>query len=125
MVDPLARMPLHDITETLGPDGLRRRLEIEVDKLPAEVRPRIRDAEALASRLHRDDRRSREPYVNHLLRVAIRVMHHYRVDDPDVICAALLHDAVEDHASELATAASGPPPADARSAALTVLSQRY
>ena len=29
-------------------------------------------------------------------------MSHYGVRDGDVICAALLHDAVEDHAAELA-----------------------
>jgi hypothetical protein len=33
----------------------------------------------------------------HLLRVTIRILSHYRVADPDVACAALLHDAVEDH----------------------------
>ncbi len=41
-------------------------------------------------------------YVNHLLRVAIRVVSHYRVHDADVVCAARLHDAVEDHAGDLA-----------------------
>ena len=29
-------------------------------------------------------------------------MSHYGIRDPDVIAAALLHDAVEDHAAELA-----------------------
>ena len=48
------------------------------------------------------DRRQREPYVNHLLRVALRITCHYGVGDIDVICAALLHDAVEDHAADLA-----------------------
>jgi hypothetical protein len=37
-----------------------------------------------------------------VLRVAIRILSYYRVTDPDVLCAALLHDAVEDHAEELA-----------------------
>ncbi|HEV2933694.1 MAG TPA: HD domain-containing protein, partial [Streptosporangiaceae bacterium] len=44
--------------------------------------------------LHAEDRREREPYVNHLLRVAIRIISYYGVRDVDVICAALLHDAV-------------------------------
>jgi len=47
----------------------------------------------------------REPYANHLLRVAIRILSHYRVSDPDVACAALRHDVVEDHAAGLAPAA--------------------
>ncbi len=38
--------------------------------------------------------RQREPYVNHLLRVALRIICHYGVDDVEVICAAVLHDAV-------------------------------
>ena len=41
--------------------------------------------------------------MNHLLRVALRVMVHYGVWEPDVICAALLHDTVEDHADDLST----------------------
>jgi (p)ppGpp synthase/HD superfamily hydrolase len=101
-------MPLHTITELLGEDGLRARLDMEIARLPEPDRPRIRAAAALAAELHRDDRRSREPYVNHLLRVAIRVVHHYRVRDPEVICAALLHDAVEDHPGALAAPRGGP-----------------
>ena len=61
----------------------------------------------LAADLHRDDRRVREPYLNHLLRVAIRLMHHYQVRDVDVIVAGLLHDAVEDHPAELADGGPG------------------
>jgi len=34
--------------------------------------------------------------------VAIRILAHYRISDPNVACAALLHDAVEDHAGDLA-----------------------
>jgi (p)ppGpp synthase/HD superfamily hydrolase len=37
----------------------------------------------------------------HPLRVAIRILSHYRVGDAEVACAALLHDTVEDHAGEL------------------------
>ena len=50
----------------------------------------------MACRLHAADRRRREPYANHLLRVTI--LSHYRVSDPDMACAPVLHDAVEDHA---------------------------
>jgi hypothetical protein len=31
-----------------------------------------------------------------------RILSHYRVADPDVACAAVLHDAVEDHAEDIA-----------------------
>ncbi len=97
----LAAMPLHAITASRGEAGLRERFAIETEGMPAAARARISRALMLAGRLHAADRRQREPYVNHLLRVAIRIISYYRVRDPDVICAALLHDAVEDHAAEL------------------------
>jgi hypothetical protein len=98
----VATMPLHAITSTYGEPGLRARFAAEVETWPGPDQARLNRALDLAARLHAADRREREPYVNHLLRVAIRVMSHYGVRDADVACAALLHDAVEDHAAELA-----------------------
>jgi (p)ppGpp synthase/HD superfamily hydrolase len=97
----LARMPLHAITSVHGEAGLRERLLHELSRFPAADRARAGDALALASRLHARDRRQREPYCSHLLRVTVRILSHYRVTDPDLACAALLHDAVEDHAPDL------------------------
>jgi HD domain-containing protein len=99
----LATMPLHAITSTYGEAGLRERFALEIAPLPDADRGRLERALDLASRLHAADRRDREPYVNHLLRVAIRIMSHYGVRDPDVVAAALLHDAVEDHPLELSS----------------------
>lgn len=98
----VAAMPLHAITSTYGEQGLRARFAAEAETWPAPDQARLNRALDLAARLHAADRREREPYVNHLLRVAIRIMSHYGVRDADVACAALLHDAVEDHAAELA-----------------------
>jgi len=98
----VATMPLHAITSTYGEEGLRARFAAEIETVPGGDRRRLNQALELAARLHAGDRREREPYVNHLLRVAIRIMSHYGVRDTDVIIAALLHDAVEDHAAELA-----------------------
>jgi hypothetical protein len=114
----LAGMPLHAITSVHGEAGLRERLLIEIVKFPAADRARAGDALALASLLHAQDRRQREPYANHLLRVAIRILSHYRVADPDVACAALLHDAVEDHVEDIA-------PGGTRQAAFAVLARRF
>ena len=97
----LLAMPLHAITEVHGEAGLRERFALEIMRYEPEVRAKLEDALALASELHRDDRRIREPYVNHLLRVAIRIVCYYHVDDLDVLTAALLHDSVEDHPDEL------------------------
>jgi (p)ppGpp synthase/HD superfamily hydrolase len=95
-------MPLHAITTMYGEQGLRERLVLEMGRFTDPgARNQVRRALQLAERLHADDRRQREPYVNHLLRVALRIMAHYGVSEPKVICAALLHDAVEDHADDL------------------------
>ena len=115
----LATMPLHAITSTYGEAGLRDRFAVEIASWPEADRRRMDRALELASRLHADDRRDREPYVNHLLRVAIRIMSHYRVRDADVVCAALLHDAVEDHPAELAGSGA------TQSAALAVLAAEF
>ncbi|WP_024805494.1 HD domain-containing protein [Nocardia sp. BMG51109] len=102
----LSVMPLHTISDVHGESGLRQRLELESEKLPEPER--VGAALGLASELHRDDRYGREPYVNHLLRVAIRIVSHYEVRDTEVVMAGLLHDTVEDHGPELAGARTGP-----------------
>jgi hypothetical protein len=98
----VAVMPLHAVTSVYGEEGLRARFAAETARLDAAGRAAPGRALDLAGRLHAADRRQREPYVNHLLRVAVRIMCHYGVADPEVICAAVLHDAVEDHAGALA-----------------------
>jgi hypothetical protein len=116
----LATMPLHAITSTYGEAGLRDRFAAEIAPWTDADRLRMERALDLAGRLHAADRRDREPYVNHLLRVAIRITSHYGVHDADVVCAALLHDAVEDHPGEL----SGSGPADQQTA-LAVLAAEF
>jgi hypothetical protein len=98
-------MPLHAITALYGERGLRERFATETARLgdPAGRR-KIKQALQLAGRLHAIDHRQREPFVNHLLRVALRIIVHYEVSDADVICAALLHDSVEDHADDMSPA---------------------
>ena len=98
----LLSMPLHAITEVYGEAGLRDRFALELQSFPPEDSLRLDEALRLASKLHAEDRRVREPYMNHLLRVAIRIIRYYGIRDVDVITAALLHDAVEDHPAELA-----------------------
>src|ERR1700678_4436371 len=113
----LATMPLHAITGTYGEQGLRDRFETEIASFPQADRDRLDRALGLAARLHADDSRQREPYLNHLLRVAVRIITYYGVRDTDVITAALLHDAVEDHAADLAGGGQG--------AALAVLAEEF
>jgi (p)ppGpp synthase/HD superfamily hydrolase len=114
----VATMPLHAITSTYGEEGLRARFTAELEVWPEADQLRLNRALSLAAQLHAADRRAREPYVNHLLRVAIRIMSHYGVRDGDVVCAALLHDAVEDHASDLTLDGT-------RAAALAALAEEF
>ncbi|WP_344133471.1 HD domain-containing protein [Luedemannella flava] len=117
----LMTMPLHAVTEIHGEAGLRERFLLEIADLPEPDRSALIDALDLAAELHRDDRRTREPYLNHLLRTAIRIRRYYAIDDADVLVAALLHDAVEDHPAELAGSTNG----DVVSAALTAIAARF
>jgi (p)ppGpp synthase/HD superfamily hydrolase len=114
----LATMPLHAITSAYGEAGLRERFTAEIASWPGTERRRMERALELAARLHAADRRDTEPYANHLLRVAIRIITYYGVRDADVVCAALLHDAVEDHPAEL-----GGSPADHGAALATLAAQ--
>jgi hypothetical protein len=114
----LAATPLHAITSLHGEAGLRERFAIEIASFPGADRQQLERALDLSAALHAADRRQREPYVNHLLRVATRIITHYKVQDADVICAALLHDAVEDHAAELA-------PGGGQQAALAVIASQF
>jgi hypothetical protein len=98
-------MPLHAITALYGERGLRERFATETTRLcDRGGRRQVKQALQFAGRLHALDHRQREPYVNHVLRVALRIIVHYEVHDPDVISAALLHDAVEDHADDISPA---------------------
>jgi (p)ppGpp synthase/HD superfamily hydrolase len=121
----LLSMPLHAITEVYGEDGLRDRFALELEEFPPAERAQLTAALDLAARLHAGDRRVREPYLNHLLRVAIRIIRYYGIHDVDVLTAALLHDTVEDHPAELA----GLPPelshAELTNAAVAELARRF
>ena len=120
----LLAMPLHAITEEYGEPGLRERLLLELESFPAPGRAQLREALDLAARLHAEDRRVREPYLNHPVRVAIRIIRYYGVRDVDVLTAALLHDAVEDHPAEL-SGRHGGSRAELTEAAVAVLAERF
>jgi GTP diphosphokinase / guanosine-3',5'-bis(diphosphate) 3'-diphosphatase len=64
--------------------------------LSPEQMAKVDQAYRFAAEFHRDQkRRSGEPYINHPVEVALILAHDLHMDE-DVICAALLHDTVED-----------------------------
>ncbi|WP_036502657.1 MULTISPECIES: HD domain-containing protein [Nocardia] len=121
----LAAMPLHTLSDVHGEEGLRQRLLLESQRKLADPE-RVDAALQFVADLHRDDNYGREPYLNHLLRVAIRIVSHYEVHDTDLVLAGLLHDAVEDHAADLvALRSEQDPDEDSAAAALAVLTRRF
>jgi (p)ppGpp synthase/HD superfamily hydrolase len=114
----ITEMPLHQLTAIHGEPGLRLRFAHEAARLGSDDDcAKAERALTLATDLHRNDRRQDEPYINHPLRVALRIICHYDVLDTDVICAALLHDTVEDHVDRLST--------NGRQGALHVLAEQF
>ncbi len=62
-----------------------------------EATATIEDAFRVASVAHRGQQREDgSPYVLHPLRVATLLLERWGASEPEVLCAALLHDAVED-----------------------------
>ena len=60
---------------------------------------RILHALAFAAHKHRDQRRKdvhASPYINHPIALANILVNEADIHDPEVICAALLHDTIED-----------------------------
>lgn len=88
-----------------GIDGLRQKVDPEGNPfVTEEQKVKLQEALDLALQVHIDqkDRPSGEPYVNHVLNVARRVVVEYGVTNPDTITAAALHDSVEDQSAKLA-----------------------
>ena len=62
----------------------------------ADEMAKVDEAYRFAAEFHKNQRRrSGEAYINHPVEVALILAHDLRMDE-DVICAALLHDTVED-----------------------------
>ena len=72
------------------------------DYLDAGELARVKEAYAFAAEFHTEQRRrSGEPYINHPVEVALILAKDLKMDG-DSICAALLHDTVEDTPATLA-----------------------
>src|SRR5271163_480939 len=63
---------------------------------------RLLRAASFAARAHRHQLRKdgHTPYVSHVFRVCLTVRHVFGVDDETALTAALLHDTIEDTATD-------------------------
>ena len=70
---------------------------------PAATCERVAEAVTFALRFHGDQKRpTGAPYVEHLLEALEVLVRGAGVSDPDVLCAAVLHDVVEDTSCTIA-----------------------
>jgi HD domain len=102
----LLTMPLSGVTSRYGVDGLLKRYIAQTKDLEPNTTDTCNRAIVLAHSLFKEDTYKGEPYLTHLLRVALRLHRDFDVTDPDLLCAAVLHDSIEDHPEEL-TALTG------------------
>src|ERR1700756_3997056 len=67
-----------------------------------ESHDKLLRAAAFAARAHRHQLRKdgQTPYVSHVFRVCLTVRHVFGVDDETALAAALLHDTIEDTATD-------------------------
>lgn len=64
---------------------------------PPRELEQIKRAYQIAERAHHGQRRDEgSPYIEHPLRVALILVNEVKRTEPDLVCAALLHDVVED-----------------------------
>jgi guanosine-3',5'-bis(diphosphate) 3'-pyrophosphohydrolase len=76
--------------------------------LPASTCDAVAHAVAFALRCHGDQRRpTGAPYAEHLLEALEVLVRGAGVSDPDVLCAAILHDVVEDTPCTIADVRAG------------------
>lgn len=98
----IAQLPLKALDATL----LRTAILSEAGLGGTDLR-RMESALDFAAYAHRDDTRQtrgnmpRAPYIEHPLRGALRLVR-YGVTNADVLIATVLHDTIEDHASDIA-----------------------
>lgn len=125
----LRSLPLKDMEPSmLYVAALHEGADLQVDVA------RLGAAMELAAFLHRDDTRSNrkslpvDTYVTHPFRIVLRLIR-YGCSDDDVLCAAALHDTVEDHPGELVAllgdAPTSRPTAEEQQAALDLLGQAF
>lgn len=73
------------------------------EHVPPEKGRSFEDALRLAISLHIEQKdRPDGPYVNHILRVTLRLIEEFGITDPEMLIASLMHDSVEDPATGLA-----------------------
>jgi hypothetical protein len=99
--DDSAPRPFEPASPDVGADNWPLLVETCARYLSPAAFAKVNDAYAFAAEMHANQRRrSGEAYINHPVEVALILAHDLHMDE-DVICAALLHDTVEDTSTSL------------------------
>ncbi len=93
----ITELPLAHVAPEFGTPGLEHRLQLALGSVGLRDNDLIQASTVLGLELHQHDRRTYEPYNNHLLRVALRLIEELGIVDPETIAAAPVHDGIEDH----------------------------
>ena len=93
---------LEDVGRKYGLEGLMLRFAHALGRVGLAENELIQTTLALGVDLHRDDKRTHEPYIYHPVRVGIRLIEELGVTDAVTIASAPVHDTVEDTPKELA-----------------------
>ncbi|MDN5274543.1 MAG: metal dependent phosphohydrolase [Candidatus Saccharibacteria bacterium] len=97
----IQRMPLIEVTGEESTGILEQRLQDDLNEIGLIDNELVQNSIRLALSLHEGQKRTYELYVNHVLRVTIRLIEQFGITDPDIIAAAVLHDSLEDKADKL------------------------
>lgn len=101
-------LPLRELTRHPEREAIllqRAFLEVDSTTWTDEQKERVKQtARDVVERYHKDDTRDDHTFATHVLRVANRIIsrnHFNHCEDPNLIIASLLHDAVEDRPERL------------------------
>mgnify|MGYP001587761295 CR=1 FL=1 len=98
---------LYDVADKFGTAGLYVRTEATLDEHELLDSTDVRWAMSVGFALHSADVRTNGRYNDHLMIVGLQVIENFNVANPDIIAAAFLHDAIEDHPKDLAFMLTG------------------
>jgi hypothetical protein len=119
--DHVRGLSLKEITAEYGTLGLHTRLYDSLGREGLLEDPSVDWSVNFALTLHAEDTRTNGQYVDHLMRVTLRILDHYGIIDPAIIKAAMLHDSVEDHSPDIVRILRGDTSIDPKDEAVRLL----
>lgn len=100
-------LSLGALTEQYGTPGLYARTLDTLERTGLSNNELVQNSLHLGLALHADDLRTNGHYIDHLMRVTLRIIEDFGIKDENIIAAAPLHDSFEDHPKDLTLALTG------------------